>query len=196
MFTGIIEAMGKVVSLKKGGHAARLALRLPASWRTLKLGSSVCVNGACLTVVSKKGGTVSFDLVPETLQRTTLGRLLPGERVNLERPMHARARVHGHFVLGHIEGVGRVQAVSERGRSKVLTVSFPTALKRFIKEKGSVAVDGVSLTLGRVRRSSFVIHIIPETLKRTTFGRLEKGSRTNLETDVLMKGRPRRRAIN
>ena len=195
MFTGIIEATGKVISIKKSGVIARLVLEAPAPYRSLKRGSSVAVNGVCLTVAAKKGRTLSFDLIPETLRRTSLGRFSPGERVNLERPMLARHRVHGHFVLGHVDGVGNIRAVRARGRAKDLEVSFPAFLRRFLVQKGSVTVDGVSLTLGRVSRSSFRLHLIPETLRRTTFGLCKKGRPVNLETDILMKGRAARRLI-
>lgn len=196
MFTGIIEAAGRVIFLKKNGPTVRLTLAVPLFYRTLKRGSSVAVNGVCLTVAAKNGRIFSFDVVSETLRRSSLGRLALGERVNLERPMLARHRVHGHFVLGHVDAVGKIHAVSARGRTKNFQVSFPMRLRRFFVEKGSVAVDGVSLTLGRVGRNSFHLHLIPETMKRTTFGLYKKGRRVNLEADILMKGRAARRAIN
>ena len=196
MFTGIIEATGTVVSLKKKRQAARLTLRLPVSFRGLKAGGSLSVNGVCLTMASRKGASFSFDLVQETLRRTTLGHVLKGDYVNLERPMRASDRVHGHFVLGHVDGVGKITAVFVRGRARDFSILFPRAFKRYFVEKGSVAVDGVSLTIGRVKGNSFTVHLIPQTLRRTVFGRLKRGSRVNLEADILMKGLAGRRSID
>lgn len=182
MFTGIVEGLGSIDSLQ----GSTLTLRVPRRFSRLKKGSSFSVNGACLTVV-KSGRKPSFNLLRETLSRTTFKALRPGDRVNLERPMKAQGRLHGHLVLGHVDGVGRVARVVESSRDKSFFILCPARLRRFCVEKGSIAVDGASLTLGKRGRGGFWVHLIPHTLKNTICGRYAPGTRVNLEADVLAK---------
>jgi riboflavin synthase len=182
VFTGIIEEQGLVKELtkKSPGHF-RLEIKASAILKGLKIGGSVAVNGACLTAVKKEGGVVHFDVIAETLRRTTLGGLRAKDRVNLERPVRSGSRFEGHFVLG------RVERIQESRGQKDLYVSFPKALYPYLVEKGSVALDGVSLTLGKVSRKGFWVHLVPHTLRVTTLGRRTRGSKLNLEADILLK---------
>ena len=188
MFTGIVEKMGMVETLRAASlhqDRRRLSLRPPVGWGRLPLGSSIAVDGACLTVSGRAGGILFFDLVKETLKRTHFSSLRPGDFVNLERALRASQRIEGHFVQGHVDGLGQVLKVLCKGREKSFQISFPGALKRYFIEKGSVAVNGVSLTIGKVRPGAFWVHVIPHTLKKTNLHTWEKGSLVNLETDRL-----------
>ena len=189
MFTGIVESLGRVKALRPAGRrrAGRLDIEAPKAAGSLRKGSSLSVNGACLTVIGKSGKKLSFDLVQETERRTALGRLRPGDRVNLERPLRYNRRIEGHFVLGHVDGVGRVVKVAQKGNEKSFLVQFPRRLRRYFVEKGSVAVDGVSLTLGKVSGNRFWVHGIPHTLKSTNFGGYRTNTLVNIEADILAK---------
>ncbi len=189
MFTGIIETRGIVRSaFFSSVRASMLEIEPQKTLLGLKIGSSVAVNGACLTVFKKRGKRLFFQLVRETLHRTTLGGLKAGEKVNLERSMRVGARFEGHKVLGHVDGVGRVRKILEsRKNEKSIFIAFPGKFRPFLVEKGSIAVDGVSLTLGKVSKGGFWVHCIPHTLKITSLGGCKPGSRVNLETDVLAK---------
>ena len=182
MFTGLVEATGRVVSLKR----ATLRLSVPTPLSRLKKGASLAVSGACLTV-AKSGHSLSFHLVKETLRRSTLGQLEPGDAVNLERPLKTGSRLDGHFVLGHVDGIGRVSRVREGKREKSFFIIYPVRLSPYFVEKGSVAVDGVSLTLGKVGQGGFWLHLIPHTLKNTVSRYYTVGTRVNLEADVIAK---------
>ena len=160
------------------------ARKLPGSSR---IGSSLCVNGVCLTVVKKTGKNIFFNVVSETRKRSTLSFLKIGDEVNLERPLKPSGRLDGHFVLGHVDAVGIVRRIVARGNEKSFLVAFPGSLKPYVLEKGSIAVDGVSLTLGKVERAYFWVHGIPHTLKSTNFKNFREGTRVNLEADVLAK---------
>lgn len=188
MFTGIIEELGLVQEFNKksSGHY-RLKVKASGILKGLRIGGSVAVNGACLTAVEKKGGAVYFDVITETLRRTTLGGLRIGDRVNLERPVRSGSRFEGHFVLGHVDGVGRVERIKKNRGQRDLYLSFPKALYPYLIEKGSVTLDGVSLTLGKVSRKGFWVHLIPHTLRVTTLGQRVPGSKLNLEADILLK---------
>ncbi len=191
MFTGIIEASGILLkfSQKKGTQkVSRMELKVPALMtRGLKIGSSVAVNGVCLTAVKKTPKTLFFEVVEETKKRSALGQLTVGDAVNLERPMKLNARVHGHFVLGHVDGLGKVQKVIAKGRQKSFLIAFPKSLKKLIHEKGSIAIDGISLTVGKVSADAFWTHLIPHTLKHTNTGKYQIGTKVNLEADILSK---------
>jgi riboflavin synthase len=164
----------------------------PARFPALRKGSSVAVNGACLTLAARRGRRLEFDVVPETLRLTNLGRLAVGDRVNLEPALHYGDRLDGHLVQGHVEALGRVQdAPGRRGGEVRLRVAFPRRLKRRIVPKGSVAVDGVSLTVARVRGGGFEAALVPHTLRLTTLGEKTGGDRVNLETDLYLRARPR-----
>lgn len=185
MFSGIVEAQGRVRALRKKGKAARLELRVPAAYARLKKGDSVAVDGVCLTVVARGRGRLSFDVVAETLRRTRLGRLEEGERVNLERPLRWRGRVHGHLVQGHIDAVVKVL----KKDSHSFEVAYPKRVRQWVAPKGSVALNGISLTVGRVSGASFRVHGIPHTLKSTNMGLWKAGTALNLEADLWLKAR-------
>jgi riboflavin synthase len=188
MFTGLVSDIGLVerVSPRQGG--ARLTLR-PARLGVdaLALGESVACSGACLTVTERGGGLVSFDAVPETLARTTIGTWRPGTRVNLERALALGDRLGGHLVQGHVDAVGEVLRRTPEGQGARLTISLPPEIAALVAEKGSIAVDGVSLTVASAARDRFDVALIPETLARTTLGDAGPGTRVNLEADVLAR---------
>jgi riboflavin synthase len=188
MFTGLITDVGVVerVAPRQGG--ARLTLRperLAAD--DLALGESVACSGACLSVVERAGGLVSFEAVPETLSRTTLGGWRPGTRVNLERSVALGDRLGGHLVQGHVDAVGEVLQRTPEGQGARLTISLPPGIGALVAEKGSVAADGVSLTVAAVSRDRFEVALIPDTLARTTLGDVEAGARVNLEADLVAR---------
>jgi riboflavin synthase len=188
MFTGLISDIGVVERISPRAGGARLTLRpgaLPVD--DLALGESVACSGACLTVVERGGGLVSFDAVPETLSRTTIGGWTPGTRVNLERALRLSDRLGGHLVAGHVDAVGEVLAVAAEGQGARLTVGLPAAIAPLVAEKGSVAIDGVSLTVAAAGRDRFEVALIPETLARTTLGAARPGTRVNLEADVVAR---------
>ena len=182
MFTGIVEQRGRVraaggrLEVEAGGFAAGVSI-----------GESVAVNGVCLTVSGREDGSLSFDLAEETFERTTLGALTPGDPVNLERPVTLLARLGGHLVQGHVDGVGTVQAAAPDQSGETMRISLPEALRPYVVEKGSIAVDGVSLTVASVDDGSFTVALIPHTLAATTLGKAATGDRVNLEVDVLAK---------
>ena len=188
MFTGLIADVGTVERLAPSQGGARLVIR-PASLEVgaLVLGESVACSGACLTVVERGGGVAAFDAVPETLSRTTVGSWRPGTKVNLERALAVGDRLGGHIVAGHVDTVGEIlQRVSE-GQGARLTISLPAAIAALVAEKGSIAVDGISLTVARAHRDRFEVAVIPETLARTTLGSATPGTRVNLEADVVAR---------
>ncbi|MDL1950817.1 riboflavin synthase [Acidobacteria bacterium ACD] len=188
MFTGIVEAPGRVVGLARREGGAVLTLDRPEAWTDLATGESVSVSGVCLTVLPPGGGrTVAFDLSSETLRRSTLGGLSPGARVNLERAMRADGRFGGHIVAGHVDAASRVEAVLPSGEFWTLRFSLDAAFSRYVVEKGSVAVDGVSLTVAALGERTFDVAVIPHTLSSTTLGERRPGDRVNVEVDVLGK---------
>ena len=186
MFTGLVEAMGSVRSLDKRGDGARLTLETPLA-EQLQLGESLAVNGCCLTVTDSVNGTVAFDLLEETLERTNLGALAHGARVNLERALRADGRFGGHFVQGHIDTTAEVISAQGTGTDLNLIISLPSSGARYLIEKGSIAVNGVSLTVATLRADCFGLWIIPHTLQETNLGDLKSGSPVNLEYDMLAK---------
>jgi len=187
VFTGIVEGRGRVLALVRGARGgARLTVAPPSGFGRLSRGESVSVSGVCLTALAK-GQRLVADLSPETLRRSTLGRLRRGQTVNLERALEWGTRLSGHFVLGHVDGVSRLIAVSHSGNSWVYRFSTPTGLARFVVEKGSVALDGISLTVAARRRGSFDVAIIPETLRRTRLGEARPGDRLNFEVDLFAR---------
>jgi len=188
MFTGLISDMGVVERVEPRSGGARLVLR-PRRIRAgdLAPGESVACSGCCLTVVERGDGLVAFDAVPETLSRTTLGAWRPGSLVNLERALTLADRLGGHLVQGHVDAVGEVLARVPEGQGARLTISLPAAIAPLVAEKGSIAVDGVSLTVARAHRDRFEVALIPETLARTTLGAAGPGTRANLEADVVAR---------
>ncbi len=187
MFTGIVEEMGRVSRLTPAGGGVRLRVEAPSLSTGLTIGDSIAVNGACLTVVGAGNGWFEADVVEETLTRTNLGVLEPGAPVDLERPMPASGRFDGHIVQGHVDGMGRVVAVTREDGSARMRISVPPSLERYVIEKGSITVDGVSLTVAGVEAGAFEVALIPHTLAVTVLGRLRVGDAVNLEADVIAK---------
>ncbi len=187
MFTGIIEIMGEIATIEPHGELTRLAIEAATLAGELEVGDSVAVNGTCLTVTGVDGAEIHFDAVRETLEKTALGDLAPGSRVNLERALRAGGRLDGHIVQGHVDGVGRVCDMARDGDDVRLYVECGSEISQFLVSKGSVAVDGVSLTVVGARETGFDVALIPLTLQRTTLGERRVGDRVNLEADVLGK---------
>ncbi len=187
MFTGIVEAQGIVRSSGAKNRSLEIEIEPPKISRALKIGGSLMVDGVCLTVVRKKGKRFFFNLVGETIKRSTLGSLKFGDRVHLERALKVGGRIEGHLVLGHVDGVGTVQKILKKKDEKSFLISFPKKIKPYFIEKGSVAVDGVSLTIGRVTPGGFWVHLIPHTLTKTHLGNLRFNSKVNLEADIMAK---------
>jgi len=187
MFTGLIEALGRVQSVGRKTGATRLTFTSDLPVASMRDGESVAVDGVCLTVVRRASRGFEADVVAETLSRTTLGRLRVGDPVHLERSLSLRDRLGGHLVQGHVDAVARVIALSRRGDDVRLSVALPTSLRRFVAEKGAIAVDGVSLTVAGVRSRSFTVALIPATLARTKLGGLRPGDGVNLEADVIAR---------
>jgi riboflavin synthase len=187
MFTGIIEETGFVRSLRKGRESAEILVAAPTIPPTLKVGDSIAVNGVCLTVVRSGAEEFAADLSAETMARSSLARSVPGRTVNLERSLALGARLGGHFVQGHIDGVGRLASVRKSGDGAVIAVNYPTELERYLVYKGSIAVEGVSLTLSSLNPSDFEVAVIPHTWEHTNLRLLKIGDPVNLETDILAK---------
>ena len=183
MFTGIVEEVGSVVSISNDG----MTVRAEAVMSDLKLGDSISVNGACLTAVSISSSVFSVDLSPETMRRTSLGDLVAGGVVNLERALSASDRMGGHIMQGHVDGTGRITSTKEDGDSVIYRVRAPKRLMPYIVEKGFIAVDGISLTVVKVGTSSFTLAVIPYSLRNTNLHALSIGARVNLEADILAK---------
>jgi riboflavin synthase len=183
MFTGLIREVGTVVSFADG----RLELRAPETARGVALGDSIAIDGICLTVVGFDDAHLSFQAVPETLSRTSLATLDPGSRVNLEPALRAGDALGGHYVQGHVDGVGEIRSVEVEGEGKRIWIDPPADLLRYIVEKGSIAVQGTSLTVAAVDDVGFAVALIPHTLAETTLDGLAAGDRVNLEADVLAK---------
>jgi riboflavin synthase len=185
MFTGIISHRGLFRGYRKG--RSEMAVEAPGLAAGLAAGESVSVNGVCLTVAGMERDTLRFDLSKETLAKTTLGMLRTGDRLNLELPLTLATPLSGHLVSGHVDGVGRVIRVSSRPPGKRLTISYPAGLRPFLVPKGSVAIDGISLTIASLGPASFEVELIPSTLAATNMGSLKSGARVNLECDMVGK---------
>ncbi len=181
MFTGIIDAIGKVVKFERN----RAWIRLP--YRGVRKGESICVDGVCLTVAARSGRVMAFDIGPETRRITTLGKLRPDSRVNLERALRVGDRLGGHWVSGHVENMGRIVKWEPDGRDRWVTIDVPRVLHRFLLPKGSLSVDGISLTIAFLRQGRVRIMLIPHTLRATTLGAKKVGDPVNLEADLLAK---------
>jgi riboflavin synthase len=187
MFTGLVEERGIVIERLTGERSGELTVSAPTVPIGARPGDSVAVNGCCLTVTAQEGDRLTFDVIPETWTRTNLGGLRPGDEVNLERPLAVGGRLGGHFVQGHIDGVGTILAITPEENAVILEIGAPPELRRYFVEKGSVAVDGVSLTVAEVRPESFTVWTIPHTREITTLGCRNVGDRVNLECDLLGK---------
>lgn len=187
MFTGLVETMGTVAALTDHAGGARLTVAAPAYRDGVALGDSVAVNGTCLTAVASDDGRLTFELAPETLRKTNLGGVKPGDAVNLERALRVGDRLGGHWVQGHVDGVGALDERKPDAGWELFRFAAPPELHRYLVPKGSIAVDGVSLTLVEVSKAGFSVALIPHTLAATTLGRLCPGAAVNLEVDLLAK---------
>lgn len=186
MFTGLVEALGKVVSLENQGEQAWLVLEIPFV-DEIQLGDSVAVNGCCLTVAEMNQGAVRFDVLAQTLRVTSLGGLKAGSVVNLERALRVGDRLGGHFVQGHVDAVGQILAITQNGQDHVLEVSLPPEIERLCVAKGSIAIDGISLTIAELKKASAVFWITPHTFAHTNLLEAKSGDTVNLEADMLAK---------
>ena len=191
MFTGIVEELGEVVGIDPDGTGARIRIRGPLVTAGSARGDSIAINGVCLTVTGTADGEFSADVMGETLARSSLGSLRPGSPVNLERPLRPDGRLGGHIVQGHVDGTGTIVARQSAGSWETVRISIPPQLARYLVEKGSIAVDGISLTISALGAgtagSEFEVSLIPETLARTTLGRKQPGEAVNLEVDMIAK---------
>jgi len=187
MFTGLVEETGNLISKQPKGEAYQLTFTAKKVMDDLEIGSSISVNGVCLTVVKKSTDQFMVDVIEETLTKTDLGNLEKGDKVNLERPLKAEARLGGHFVLGHVDTTGKVTDVKELSGSHFLTIEIPAQFKKYLIFVGSVAIDGVSMTVARLNDNTFSIGIIPHTWEETIFNTKKPGDSVNLEFDVLGK---------
>ena len=187
MFTGIVREQGQVVSAEAGGAGVRLVVDAPVTAGAVAVGDSVSISGVCLTVTAAANGSLAFDVVHETLNRTAFGDLAPGTPVNVEPALRAGDPLGGHYVQGHVDGVGRIRRIDPEGDGRRVWIDPPLELERYLVEKGSVAIDGVSLTVAQLDESGFAVALIPHTLAVTTLGGLAAGDLVNLEVDVLAK---------
>jgi riboflavin synthase len=187
LFTGIIEDLGIIKRVKRLPQGARLAIATSLPLARIRIGDSIAVNGCCLTVVAKGRGNLAMDVSAESLRRTVLGELEPGARVNLERCLTLGKLIGGHLVAGHVDGVGRIVAIKPEGDSRLYTFEVGASEARYLVEKGSVTIDGISLTVFGIRGRRFNCALIPHTLRVTTLGFKQAGDRVNVESDMLMK---------
>jgi riboflavin synthase len=187
MFTGLVEGTGRVTEITRGAGDMGLGVQPLFPMPDIRIGESINVNGACLTVVSARGKAFTVDVSAESLSRTTLGRLKVGEEVNLERALRLTDRLGGHLVSGHVDGVGKVLAREQRQKSWVFEIGIDEGLSRYIIEKGSIAVDGISLTVNRCSAGKFEVNIIPQTGKETAMLKKKAGDLVNVETDMIGK---------
>ncbi|MYU25552.1 riboflavin synthase [Streptomyces sp. SID8352] len=187
MFTGIVEELGEITAVENLGDACRFRLRGPVATEDAAHGDSIAVNGVCLTVVDHEGDEFTADVMAETLNRSSLGALAVGSRVNLERPTAVGARLGGHIVQGHVDGTGEILAREPSEHWEVVRISLPAGLSRYVVEKGSITVDGISLTVVEAGPDFFTVSLIPTTLALTTLGLKQPGAPVNLEVDVIAK---------
>jgi riboflavin synthase len=188
MFTGIVEELGRVAAIQAlPDNAIRITIEGPTVLSDANLGDSICVNGVCLTVAEQNGDQFTADVMSETINRTTIGDLLAGSQVNLERPVTLATRLGGHLVQGHVDAVGAVSAREHSENWDVVTITPPKDLLKYVVEKGSITIDGTSLTVSPVTDTTFSVSLIPATLEKTTLGIRQIGDRVNLEVDVLAK---------
>jgi riboflavin synthase len=189
MFTGIVKGIGMVTSISKSKSGAETAIRvrLGRLGRGLERGDSVCINGACLTATKLSKSEAEFEMIAETIRRTNLSQVKPGEMVNIERSLRVGDRLEGHFVLGHVDGTGVIDYIQKMSSETIIRIKLDKWLAKSLVPKGSIAVDGVSLTLVGVKGNHVSVSLIPHTLKVTTLGMKRKGDRVNIETDILGK---------
>ncbi|MDA0293499.1 MAG: riboflavin synthase [Verrucomicrobia bacterium] len=187
MFTGLVREVGQVVWLRRADRVVQLLVKGPRTATRVRVGESVSVNGCCLTVTAQREGQFMFDLLTESLDRTNLGQLKPGHPVNLERALRVDGRLGGHFVQGHVDGTAQVVALEEKGPDLRIDIALPREFARYVVYKGSIAINGASLTVSAVNPADFSVWVIPHTLEHTNLGDLEAGNLVNLEFDILAK---------
>lgn len=187
MFTGIVAEVGSITALDRSSGGVRFAVHAPRTSADLNVGESVAVNGVCLTVTDRKNRSFVVEAVGETLRKTTMGDLTKGSKVNLELALRFNDRVGGHLVLGHVDTVGVVKGITEKASSRLVTVAMPDPFMKYVIPVGSIAIDGVSLTIAHVEENAVVVSLIPHTLEVTTLNSLDTGTRVNLEFDVIGK---------
>lgn len=187
MFSGIVEELGIVNKIEKATNLSTLKVRVHKNFNGIKKGDSIAVDGVCLTVTNIRDRILSFDVMKETLLKTTLGKLESDDQVNLERALKVDARINGHFVTGHIDDVGLIKAKQTQKNYTELHIGIKKRLARYIVPKGSICVDGISLTVGEVKKDHFTVYLIPLTKQMTTLGQKKKGDFVNIETDLLAK---------
>jgi riboflavin synthase alpha subunit len=187
MFTGIVRERGRLVRRDGNAEGVRLEVEAPETAAAAAVGDSVALDGCCLTATHVSDGRLTFDAVPETIRRSTLGRLAPGDELNIEPALRAGEPLGGHYVQGHVDAVGRVTSTEPEGDGRRLRIEAPPELLRYCVEKGSIAVNGVSLTIAALDATTLEIALVPHTLAATTLGRLDAGDEVNLEADVLAK---------
>lgn len=187
MFTGLIEAVCRIDTVQRLGDCIRLSIDLGPLAAGCSRGDSVAVNGACLTIAELSGPTAGFDISPETLAASTIGKLTPGTLVNIERALKADGRFGGHFVQGHIDGTTRIEKIDRQGKFRLIRFAADTELLDQMVTKGSVAVDGISLTIAKLDNSGFEVAVIPETITRTNLQNAKTGDSVNVETDLIVK---------
>jgi riboflavin synthase len=187
MFTGIIEGLGTISGIRPAGKGKRLSVEADFTLDQTKIGDSIAVNGACLTVINIRAKQFAVDLSPETLATSTFDQARRGDRVNLERALRLSDRIDGHLVSGHVDGIGLIKTKEKQGNAILVTVTVPEALTRYMIHKGSVAIDGVSLTINACDTNSFKVSIIPHTADITTVGLKQRGDAVNIETDMIGK---------
>jgi riboflavin synthase len=187
MFTGLVREVGEVVWLRRSDRTVQLLVKGPRTATRVRIGESVAVNGCCLTVTAQREGQFMFDLLAESLDRTNIGRLKPGSPVNLERALRVDGRLGGHFVQGHVDCTAEVLAVEEKGPDLRIDIALPSEFARYVAYKGSIAVNGVSLTVAAVKATDFSVWVIPHTLEHTNLADLNAGDLVNLEFDILAK---------
>ena len=187
MFTGIVRELGRIAAVDGTSDGSRIVVQAPETARAANVGDSVAINGVCLTVTDAANGTLAFDAVPETLRRSSLGALAPGERVNIEPALRAGEPLGGHYVQGHVDGVGEIRHTEPEGDGRRVWIDPPADLQRYLVEKGSVAVEGVSLTVAELDAEGFAVALVPHTLAVTTLGDRGPGDSANIEVDILAK---------
>jgi riboflavin synthase len=187
MFTGIVRELGRIAALDGTNDGVRVVVDAPQTAAAATVGDSVAINGVCLTVTDATDGSLAFDAVPETMRRSSLGRLAPGERVNVEPALRAGEPLGGHYVQGHVDGVAQIRRIEAEGDGKRVWIDVPCGLLRYLVEKGSVAAEGVSLTVAELDDAGFAVALVPHTLAVTTLGDLAAGDPVNIEVDVLAK---------
>lgn len=187
MFTGIVEKTGEIQKISNGKNTKIFVVKAGSVLKTKKIGQSISVNGVCVTITAIKNGSFTFDAMPETLEKTNLGKLKINDIVNLEPALKLNGELDGHFVQGHVDAQGKVVSLKKEKKHMILTIEFPKEISQYLAFKGSIAINGVSLTVSRLESKTFSVDLIPHTLAKTNLGKLKKGDKVNLEADVIAR---------